>query len=79
MTDQKIRDLAFANGFMAKWTRPGFGPDIHDYVFEFARAVRDAALDEAVDLVRFLDFPDTEATARAIVGMKRNTVPGEPK
>jgi hypothetical protein len=39
MIDQEIRNLAYAHGFMAKWNRPGFGPDLHDHVFAFARAL----------------------------------------
>jgi hypothetical protein len=43
MTDQEIRNLAYANGFISQWTRPGFGPDLHDHVFAFARAILAAA------------------------------------
>lgn len=44
MGEMQIRQIAFTAGFIPKWVRPGFGPDLHDYVFTFARAVADAAV-----------------------------------
>jgi hypothetical protein len=39
LSDADIRFIALTNGFIPKWNRPGFGPDVHDYVFAFARAI----------------------------------------